>query len=122
MRKSHFVGASPCTTTTPFDMVALDELVRFHLAIAAIERLPDRGGAAGEEAIQQFPPATCDASGLYRRERRRYARNPPLDMTVHDRRRRRSWETTTLSLADPCPLRFEDRFGLATEFRGRMAR
>ncbi|KKN18768.1 hypothetical protein LCGC14_0952530 [marine sediment metagenome] len=54
MRKSHFVGASPCTTTTPFDMVALDELVRFHLAIAAIERLPDRGGAAGEEAIQQF--------------------------------------------------------------------
>ena len=54
MRKSHFVGASPCTTTTPFDMVVLNELDRFHLAIAAIERLPDRGGAAGEEAIQRF--------------------------------------------------------------------
>ena len=39
------------TTTTPFDMVVLNQLDRFHLAIAAIERLPDRGGAAGEETI-----------------------------------------------------------------------
>ncbi|HDZ72991.1 MAG TPA: hypothetical protein ENH55_09465 [Aurantimonas coralicida] len=35
-------------------MVVLNELDRFHLAITAIERLPDRGGAAGEEEIQQF--------------------------------------------------------------------
>ncbi|MEC5322178.1 phosphoketolase family protein [Aurantimonas sp. A3-2-R12] len=42
------------TTTTPFDMVVLNELDRFHLAIAAIARLPDRGGAAGGEAIEQF--------------------------------------------------------------------
>jgi xylulose-5-phosphate/fructose-6-phosphate phosphoketolase len=28
------------TTTTPFDMVVLNELDRFHLAIAAIERVP----------------------------------------------------------------------------------
>ncbi len=42
------------TTTTPFDMVVLNQLDRFHLAIAAIERLPDRGGAAGAEAIERF--------------------------------------------------------------------
>jgi xylulose-5-phosphate/fructose-6-phosphate phosphoketolase len=28
------------TTTTPFDMVVLNELDRYHLAIAAIERIP----------------------------------------------------------------------------------
>jgi xylulose-5-phosphate/fructose-6-phosphate phosphoketolase len=28
------------TTTTPFDMVVLNELDRFHLAIEAIERVP----------------------------------------------------------------------------------
>jgi len=42
------------TTTTPFDMVVLNQLDRFHLAIAAIERLPDRGGPAGKEAIERF--------------------------------------------------------------------
>ncbi|MCP3056510.1 phosphoketolase family protein [Aurantimonas marianensis] len=42
------------TTTTPFDMVVLNQLDRFHLAIAAIERLPDRGGMAGERAVARF--------------------------------------------------------------------
>ncbi|WP_206455550.1 phosphoketolase family protein [Aurantimonas marina] len=42
------------TTTTPFDMVVLNQLDRFHLAIAAIARLPDRGGAAGERAVARF--------------------------------------------------------------------
>ena len=37
------------TTTTPFDMVVLNELDRFHLAIEAIERVPGSGdqGRAG---------------------------------------------------------------------------
>ena len=32
------------TTTTPFDMTVLNGLDRFHLALAAIERVPRRGG------------------------------------------------------------------------------
>ena len=39
------------TTTTPFDMAVLNELDRFHLAIAAIERAPKLGARA--EAIKQ---------------------------------------------------------------------
>lgn len=35
------------TTTTPFDMTVLNELDRFHLVMAALERLPDRGGKPG---------------------------------------------------------------------------
>ncbi|MEX6505086.1 phosphoketolase [Jiella sp. M17.18] len=38
------------TTTTPFDMVVLNELDRFHLALEAIDRLPDMG-KAGEAAV-----------------------------------------------------------------------
>lgn len=34
------------TTTTPFDMLVLNELDRFHLAIAAIDRLPNLGSDA----------------------------------------------------------------------------
>ncbi len=41
------------TTTTPFDMVVLNELDRFHLAIEAINRLPDPG-RKGAEAREQF--------------------------------------------------------------------
>ncbi|MBO0902216.1 phosphoketolase family protein [Jiella sonneratiae] len=38
------------TTTTPFDMVVLNEVDRFHLALEAIARLPDQG-AAGKAAV-----------------------------------------------------------------------
>ncbi|WP_376987958.1 phosphoketolase [Bosea sp. R86505] len=31
------------TTTTPFDMLVMNELDRFHLAIAAVDRLPEQG-------------------------------------------------------------------------------
>jgi xylulose-5-phosphate/fructose-6-phosphate phosphoketolase len=41
------------TTTTPFDMVVLNELDRYHLAIAAIERLPALV-AKGVQAKQMF--------------------------------------------------------------------
>ena len=36
------------TTTTPFDMAVMNELDRFHLALAAIRRLPGLGGKAAE--------------------------------------------------------------------------
>ena len=41
------------TTTTPFDMVVLNELDRFHLAIAAIDRLPQLG-AEGDRVRRLF--------------------------------------------------------------------
>src|SRR3954470_610288 len=42
------------TTTTPFDMVVLNELDRYHLAIEAIERIPglQTKGAAAKQAYQ----------------------------------------------------------------------
>ncbi|WP_342642311.1 phosphoketolase family protein [Rhodoligotrophos ferricapiens] len=42
------------TTTTPFDMVVLNRLDRFHLAISALDRLPDRGGAAGRALVRRL--------------------------------------------------------------------
>ena len=41
------------TTTTPFDMVARNELDRFHLAIDVIDRVP-RLAAIGAYAKQEF--------------------------------------------------------------------
>jgi xylulose-5-phosphate/fructose-6-phosphate phosphoketolase len=41
------------TTTTPFDMLVMNELDRFHLAIAAIDRLPELGSDAAR-ARQHF--------------------------------------------------------------------
>jgi xylulose-5-phosphate/fructose-6-phosphate phosphoketolase len=38
------------TTTTPFDMVVLNDLDRFHLAVAAIDRLPSLGPSAAYPA------------------------------------------------------------------------
>ena len=38
------------TTTTPFDMVVLNELDRFHLVLAAIERTPQLGVAGAHLA------------------------------------------------------------------------
>jgi xylulose-5-phosphate/fructose-6-phosphate phosphoketolase len=42
------------TTTTPFDMVVLNELDRYHLAIEAIERVPalHKKGAAARRVYQ----------------------------------------------------------------------
>jgi xylulose-5-phosphate/fructose-6-phosphate phosphoketolase len=36
------------TTTTPFDMVVLNQLDRFHLAMSAVDRLPSLGGRVAE--------------------------------------------------------------------------
>ena len=41
------------TTTTPFDMVVLNELDRYHLAIEAIERVPGLAAKAAQ-AKQHF--------------------------------------------------------------------
>ena len=50
------------TTTTPFDMAVMNELDRFHLALAAIRRLPGLGGkAAGVVAEIEGRLAAHDA-------------------------------------------------------------
>jgi xylulose-5-phosphate/fructose-6-phosphate phosphoketolase len=59
------------TTTTPFDMVVLNELDRFHLAIEAIERVPGLR-TAGARARQQFKDKLT--------EHRRYVREYGEDM------------------------------------------
>ena len=56
------------TTTTPFDMVMLNDLDRFHLVIDVIDRVPGLGVAGGPRA-----PAAWSTSGS-RRGRTRGAR------------------------------------------------
>ena len=53
------------TTTTPFDMVVLNELDRFHLAIEVIERVPGLGIAAAHTK-QQFRDALIEHSHYVR--------------------------------------------------------
>jgi xylulose-5-phosphate/fructose-6-phosphate phosphoketolase len=59
------------TTTTPFDMVVLNKLDRFHLAIEAIERVPGLGVAAAQ-VKQEFRDALIEHS--------RYVREHGQDM------------------------------------------
>jgi xylulose-5-phosphate/fructose-6-phosphate phosphoketolase len=59
------------TTTTPFDMVVLNELDRFHLAIEAVERIGGLG-AAGLAAIQTWKQKLMQHS--------RYIRDHGVDM------------------------------------------
>src|SRR6266700_3725311 len=54
------------TTTTPFDMVVLNKLDRFHLAIEVIERVPGLGIAAAH-VKQQFRDALIEHSHHVRR-------------------------------------------------------
>ena len=61
------------TTTTPFDMVVLNELDRFHLAIEVIERVPGLGVAAAH-IKQQFRDSIDRAHALCPRARRGHAR------------------------------------------------
>jgi xylulose-5-phosphate/fructose-6-phosphate phosphoketolase len=53
------------TTTTPFDMVVLNELDRFHLAIEVIDRVPGLGVAAAH-IKQQFRDALIEHSHYVR--------------------------------------------------------
>jgi xylulose-5-phosphate/fructose-6-phosphate phosphoketolase len=49
------------TTTTPFDMVVLNELDRFHLAIEAIDRVPGlvSKGASAKQAFHSMLRMDC---------------------------------------------------------------
>jgi xylulose-5-phosphate/fructose-6-phosphate phosphoketolase len=54
------------TTTTPFDMVVLNELDRYHLAMAVIDHLPGLGGRAAE--VKQHFHHQLNAHHAYVRE------------------------------------------------------
>ena len=67
------------TTTTPFDMVMLNDLDRFRLVIDVIDRVPGLGatarpGCASRWPTRGRPPATTPASTA--RTRRRSAGGP----------------------------------------------
>jgi xylulose-5-phosphate/fructose-6-phosphate phosphoketolase len=53
------------TTTTPFDMVVLNGLDRYHLAIEAIERVPGLATKAAQ-VKQQFRDALIEHSAYVR--------------------------------------------------------
>ena len=55
------------TTTTPFDMVVINELDRFHLAMAVVKRLPAIGAAAAH--VQDVAQRKLDAHRAYIRKR-----------------------------------------------------
>ena len=67
------------TTTTPFDMVMLNDLDRYHLVIDTIDRVPGLGAAASAAAPAdvRYPPADAP---LHARSRGRFARGARLDV------------------------------------------
>ena len=67
------------TTTTPFDMVMLNDLDRFHLVIDVIDRVPGLGGAGGAPAAADGrPPAR--GPGVHPARGRGRAGDPRLDV------------------------------------------
>ena len=68
------------TTTTPFDMVMLNDLDRFHLVIDVIDRVPGLGSRAGTSARRW--PTDGSPRGLHARARRGSARDPRLGLAA----------------------------------------
>ena len=67
------------TTTTPFDMVVLNDLDRFHLVADVIDRVPAPRRARG--LCQAGDPRQADrAQAIHRRTRRGHAGNPQLEV------------------------------------------
>ncbi len=74
------------TTTTPFDMVMLNDLDRFHLVIDVIDRVPGLGERAAH--LRQDDGRCAPApSRLHARARRGPCRDPRLGLAEHRRRR-----------------------------------
>ena len=65
------------TTTTPFDMVMLNDLDRFHLVMDVIDRVPGLGHASGGPAPATWPTSGCATA----RTRASTARTRPRSAT-----------------------------------------
>ena len=72
------------TTTTPFDMVMLNDLDRFHLVIDVIDRVPGLAAEGGAPAAGDGRPAARRA-GVDTRARRRRPGHPGLDLAALSR-------------------------------------
>ena len=72
------------TTTTPFDIVMLNDLDRFHLVIDVIDRVPGLGERAAHASPADGRRATAPPR-LHARDRRRHARRPRLGVAVRRR-------------------------------------
>ena len=66
------------TTTTPFDMVFLNDMDRFHLAADVIERV--RLGFGGGLCQTGHPRQADRTQGIHQKVRRRHAGDPELEM------------------------------------------
>ena len=69
------------TTTTPFDMVMLNDLDRFHLVMDVIDRVPGLASTAGH-VRQLMADKRIDLPGLHPRARRGRARDHRLAMAI----------------------------------------
>ena len=69
------------TTTTPFDMVVLNNLDRYQLALDAIRRIP-RLGDQVEKATARYWTIDGASQALYQRARRRHAGGPRLALEL----------------------------------------
>ena len=72
------------TTTTPFDMVMLNDLDRFHLVMDVIDRVPGLGERAAEPAPGDGRRAAAPPR-LHARARRGPARGARLDLAAAPR-------------------------------------
>ena len=69
------------TTTTPFDMVMLNDLDRFHLVLDVIDRVPGLGAEVRRTCARRWPTDGCGAR-LDARARRGPSRRPRLGLAV----------------------------------------
>ena len=69
------------TTTTPFDMVMLNDMDRFHLVIDVIDRVPGLGAAGRAPAPADGRRAPAPPR-VHARARRRLARRARLDLAA----------------------------------------
>ena len=74
------------TTTTPFDMVVLNKMSRYHLVIEALRR-SKRSAGRGVRVGGVLPHTTRKALALHRRAPRRHAGSRKLDLVLKFRTR-----------------------------------
>ena len=83
------------TTTTPFDIVMLNDLDRFHLVMDVVDRVP--GLAAGASHLrQEMSDRRLAGQGLHAQVRRRRSRDSRLDLAVLI-----TWEESSSSTPAP---------------------
>ena len=66
------------TTTTPFDMVMLNDMDRFHLVMDVIDRVPGLGARAAHAAPARWSTSGCATARVHARGRRGHARRARL--------------------------------------------